>query len=212
VSTADNSKTSLAYSAVKEDILKNVLESGMVISENQIAEQLGISRSPVRAAFYRLASEGLIKILPSRGAIIQELSIKEAHDIYDIRIAIESFILKRSFEFITPEDIGILRKLIEEQRDAYLNGNPQESMSIDMKFHSFFGKYYSNRKFEELIQNSRERFSSYGYIALTKPGRIHSTLQEHEAIVESLEKKELESAIGNLEKHFETAKRFLLLK
>jgi GntR family transcriptional regulator, rspAB operon transcriptional repressor len=212
MSVIDKSKSEVAYDVIKENILKNSLESGAVISENQIAEQLGISRSPVRTAFYKLASEGFLKILPSRGAIVQELSIKEAHDIYDLRTAVESFILRQAFEFITPEDITALRQLIIEQEKAYFSGNPQQSMSVDMQFHAYFGKYYSNNKFEELIRNSRERFSSFGYIALTKPGRIHSTLTEHQAIVNELENRNLQSVIDNLEKHFETAKRFLLLK
>lgn len=209
------SKADIAYEFIKSKIIKNELKSEEIISENQFANELNISRTPVRSAFQKLASEGFMKILPSRGAVIQEMSIKEAHDIYDLRIAVETFVLKKAFDFITTEDIKNLRNIIKEQKNAYITEDVakcMESMDYDIKFHAYFSRYYKNEKIEEIIRNFTERFTEYGFIALTKPGRIHTTISEHEAIIDALEKRDLTSAVANLETHFENAKIHLLIK
>ena len=208
-------KSDTAYESVKKDIINNELKGGEIISEKEFADKLQMSRTPVRSAFQKLAVEGFIKILPSRGAIIQEMSIKEANDIYDLRISVETFVLKKAFALITQKDINNLRDIIENQRNAYINGNIDkcmESMEHDIKFHGYFSNLYENNKIKEVILNFRERLTAYGYLALIKPGRIYTTLNEHEKVVDALEKRDLRAAIENLEIHFENAKTMFFLK
>lgn len=208
------SKSEEAYEIIKHKILCNELKSGEVISEKRFADELNISRTPVRSAFQKLLLEGYIKIYPSWGAIVQEMSLEESKEIYDLRIAIETFIMKKTFALITKEDIENLKQIIQKQKDAFLNGDEPrgiQSMKYDMEFHSYFLNIYKNDKINQIFNSYTEKISSFGYIALMRPGRIHTTLSEHEMIVAALEKRDLDAAVKNLEMHLENGKRNALM-
>jgi len=208
-------KSTKAYNFIKNKILNNEFDKGEVISENQIAKMLGTSRTPVRSAFQKLASEKLIKIMPSRGALIKDMSLKEAKDIYDLRIALETFALKKIFHKISGKDIHDLEKLIEKEKKYFRNKDEEscmKSMRMDMKFHFYFVELYGNKEMERLINNFEERFTVYGYIALKKPGRITSTLKEHREIVNAIKNNDLEDTLNKLKFHLENGKKHILLE
>ncbi|MFO7887279.1 MAG: GntR family transcriptional regulator [Eubacteriales bacterium] len=203
------SKSDEAYEIIKHKILSNELKDGEVISENLFAEELNISRTPVRSAFQRLVMEGFIKIYPSRGAIVQEMSLEESREIYDLRLAIETFIIKKIFNNITQEDIENLKLIIRKQEEAFNEGEAKsyiESMKYDMKFHSYFLTIYKNEKINQIFKSYMEKMTSFGYIALIKPGRMNATLEEHKKIIDCIEKKDLNSAVESLEFHLENGK------
>ncbi len=142
------------------------------------------------------------------------MSLEEAKDIYDLRIAIETFVMRKTFEFITDEDVMNLRELIQKQKDAFLEDEGKssiESMKHDMEFHSYFLKFYENEKIDQIFNSYTERFISFGYIALLRPGRIYTTLSEHDVIVDALERRDLEGAIESLKSHLENGKRNALM-
>ncbi|MGM0602044.1 MAG: GntR family transcriptional regulator [Bacillota bacterium] len=206
-------KTNLAYKFIKDKIVNNEFERGEVISENQIADMLEISRSPVRGAFQKLASENLLKIMPSRGAIIKEMSLKEAKDIYDLRMALETFTLTRVFSKISQKDIDKLKKLIELEKIAFEEEKDyMKSMDYDVQFHLYFIKLSGNKEIERLIKNFEDRFAAYGYIALKKPGRIVTTLEEHTDIIKAIEENDFEKSLEKLKYHLKNGKRYALLE
>jgi len=203
------SKSDEAYEIIKNKILSNELKDGEVISENLFAEELGISRTPVRTAFQKLEMEGFIKIYPSRGAIVQEMSLEESREIYDLRLAIETFIVKKVFDNITKKDIENLRQIVKKQKEAFNEGDTKsyiESMKYDMEFHSYFLSIYKNEKINQIFKSYMEKMTSFGYIALIKPGSLSATLKEHKKIIDCIEKKDLNSAVESLEFHLENGK------
>ncbi len=210
--TSIENKSYTAYEFIKNKILNNEYECGEIISEKQVARDLQMSRTPVRSAFQKLESEGFLRIVPARGAIVQEMSIKEAKEIYDLRIAVETFVMKKAFSLISQKDIDNLRNIIIKQKCAFQNDDMKNCIKHDIEFHAYFLNLYRNDKIKEIVRNFRERFSAYGYIALIKPGRIYTTLKEHEEIVKALEKKDLELTIQKLENHLENGKKHILLQ
>ena len=200
------------YITIKEDIISGKINAGEMISENGVANRLGISRTPVSSAFQRLAMEGFIKIYQSRGAIVQEMSIVDMMNLYDLRIAIEPFVLRKAFDLITSKDIKNLRDIIVSQEQMLELGEYTKSMEYDIQFHLYFLKIYKNEKIREIMETSTQRIVISGYRALIKPGRNKATIEEHNNIVDTLEKEDLVNSVKYLEKHLINGANSILVR
>ena len=102
-----------AYVEIKSQILAGKLPPGSAISEAELADALGISRSPVREAFQQLARDGLVEIFPKRGTFVAELTPREVREVFELRAAIESTCARLAAERATPADIENLRRLCD---------------------------------------------------------------------------------------------------
>jgi DNA-binding GntR family transcriptional regulator len=103
-----------AYQAVRDGILSSDLLPGQHLHLGDLAEQLGVSTMPVRSAIRRLAVEGLVKLLPRRGAIVSELSMADFEEIHDLRVALEATIVGVAVLRVTEDDIDVLRAALAE--------------------------------------------------------------------------------------------------
>lgn len=207
---AKTTKKCTAYKQIKEMILKNELPLGELISETYLAEKLEMSRTPVRDALQLLGTEGFIKVIPKQGIFIQEVSITEAWEIYEIRHALEEFVLSRVVEIIQPENIAYLKGIIEKQMECMENNDPYKFMEYDTEMHMYLFQIYENNKMKEMTSKLRDRFFTVGLKALSKPGRMTSTIQEHVDFINALEKKDLEGAIGCLSRHLDNGKKNII--
>jgi DNA-binding GntR family transcriptional regulator len=204
------SKKDLAYQFIKKKIISENLNEGELISENMLVEELGISRTPIRSALQRLELEGFLKIAPGRGAIVREMTITEASELYDLRIALETFVIKKIINLITQDDLKALNKILQDQRKALEKGDITEGIEYDMEFHYFLIRKYKNSRIQNLFENFKDRFGMSGYKALVHAGRSTTTLIEHEAILGALEQKDMSKAIAAIESHLENGKKNLI--
>ena len=106
------------FEELQQAIYSGKLGSGERLTENKIAEKLGVSRTPVREALYRLASLGLIKMIPHRGFVISQWSLKEIEDVIDLRVMLESFAINYH-ERIQPNEIEEFKELIKQRRRRF---------------------------------------------------------------------------------------------
>lgn len=199
-----------AYVAIKKDILRGNYSTGEMISEKKVADSLGMSRTPIRGAFQKLAGQGFIKIYKSRGAVIQEMSIADMMNIYDLRFAIEPYVLNKAFDLITDGDIKNLQNIIKLQKQMLEAGEYVSSMEYDAKFHLYFLKLYNNKTIEEVMKTATQRIIASGYRALIQPGRKISTLNEHDEIMEALEKGDKAESLKRLDKHLHNGANSIL--
>ena len=95
----------LVYEKLQQSLLEEKFNPGDKITEKEIAEELGVSRTPVREALYRLAATGLIKIIPHRGFIVSKWTVKELKDVMAVRMLLEKLAKKLAIENILPEEI-----------------------------------------------------------------------------------------------------------
>src|SRR5215831_11136302 len=104
-----------AYDAIKKGILREDFPPGSFLAERQLASQLGMSKTPVRAALERLELEGFITVSPQQGIIVRELSVHEIADQYEIRAALEGYVLRTLAGRLSPGQVGRLRANLGEQ-------------------------------------------------------------------------------------------------
>lgn len=203
-------KSDYAYKKIREMIMTNQLSKDSQISLQGVANQLNISKSPVREAFQRLQNDGLVKIYPNQGIFIQDLSQNEAVEIYELRIALESYVLEKIFSLIENKDIINLHNILDKQKEALDKNDPYAFMEYDAEQHIYFFEIYSNQVFLKTMRSLRTRIFRAGVQALMH-GAMHPTYEDHVSIVKSLEKGDFEETMKNLKKHLKRGLNVTLL-
>jgi DNA-binding GntR family transcriptional regulator len=143
--------TTLAYKNIKDFILREDLDEKTRLTEESIAKQLGISKSPVREAFNRLESEGLICIEPRRGARLRTFSIKDIGDLYDVREALEVHAVARAA--ITPAVLDELHDSLERQKKCMEEFDKAGYIHEDVHFHLILAKATGNDQLYAMLEN-----------------------------------------------------------
>lgn len=190
-----------AYIEIKEMILSGRLKQGEAISINSMTELLGISRTPITNACQKLEFEKFLTIIPKQGVIVNTITVDDIREIYELRAAIETYSAKRAFENITEADIRILRESLEIQRRLADEKNVYGFMKEDIKFHKFLLSKYSNTEVFSVIESLYDRSFIIGLKSGERAGRLINNVQEHQVIVEALERGDKEGFIDAIEKN-----------
>ena len=125
--------------------------------EVQLAEQLGVSRTPVREAIRKLELEGLVVMLPRKGAYVANMSLKDLIDVLEIRASLEGLAASLAAERITDEDIKKLESIVEEFKDGINESNVEALLRKDVEFHECIFKSTNNKKLHQLINSLWEQ-------------------------------------------------------
>lgn len=203
-------KKDQAYQIIKKMILSKELAGRDYISENNLAQKLDMSRTPVREALLRLQSEGFVSVVPNRGAMINEVSVIEAREIYDMRMAIEEFVVRNVADRLSPEHFEKLDRLLEDQERACKKGDLDGYLHADSEFHDFFLNLYGNKTILEAIIQVRQRFYTVGVSVLTTQKDIEASLEYHREIVRALKEKDTEAAVRVTHDHLKFGKANLI--
>lgn len=149
--------TALAYQQIKQYILEGRLDEGARLTEEFVSQQLGISKSPVREAFNRLESEGLIRIEPRRGAFLNTFSVEEIRDLYDLREALEVHAVRTVR--VTPRLIRELKESVRRQRTNLEAHNKTRYIEEDIHFHELIARETGNSRLVQALANLQNQLT-----------------------------------------------------
>jgi DNA-binding GntR family transcriptional regulator len=200
-----------AYAAIKRGILAGAFPPGSFVAERQLAAGLGMSKTPVRAALERLEAEGFVTISPQQGVIIRDLSVHEIADHYEIRVALETYVVRTVAGRLTDEQAQRLQANLTAQA-ATLGGNDvPHAVALDAEFHTLFCEFLGNREILRVMGQLREKIQR----VITKVfqiniGRIASSYEEHRAIAAAVLGGDAALAARLIEGHLEYGKQHLL--
>jgi DNA-binding GntR family transcriptional regulator len=195
-----------ALKVLRRSILTNELTTDVVYNEKSLAKDLGISRTPVREALLELSSKRLIKFLPQKGVIINTFSHKEIEDVFEIRIALEVFSIKKACINDKTLDISGLNNFLQAQKDAAQKKNAVAFMEADRNFHITFIRLTKNAYLIEMMQDIRDIMHLMGFKALTRKSRMKEVIAEHDAILAAVIKGQVTEAMELMETHLEYSK------
>lgn len=195
-------KSDQAYDVIKQGILCGEISSKKPISVGGLASELGVSRTPVRDALQRLQTEGFVQIFPNQGVMVRNLTSAEVTQMYELRIALEGYLLRRSIGLFSEEDITSLKELLDLQREAMEKNDSYGFMRFDNEQHLYIHKVYYNPFIFDVLNRMADRIFYGGVQALRMPGRMEATYKEHVRIVEAIEKRNVEEVLLALENHF----------
>lgn len=198
------------YTTLKDEICDGKYTPGNQVQEQEIAGRFNSSRSPVREALKQLVSDGLLVEYPNRGVFIRKYTEKDIEDIFDLRIILEGYALKKADENMTPGNILTLSNLLTELKENHENGEVRQYIDKDESLHTKIVSMCRN----ELVISTYERISDMTrqfriYIFMNEQ-RFHASLSDHEQIINYLlEGKPIEAYKVNKE-HLLNAKNLIL--
>ena len=185
---------------LRQRIFRRELEPGSWIDELKIAEEFGISRTPLREALKVLAAEGLVTMKVRRGAYVTEMSEKDLRDVYHLLSLLESDAAGVVAERATPEQQQTLRDLHAELESAA--GNREAFFSVNERFHMALLDMADNRWRSQMVADLRKVMKLNRHNSLLKQGRIEDSLQEHRTILDALLARDAIATVAAMQAHF----------
>ncbi len=196
--------------SIKTAIIKGKFKPGERISEGDLADTMGISRTPLREAFRKLENEGFITIIPRKGAIVTEIDPEEARDLYIIKGTLEGLAARLAAPVIKERDIEKLEKINDELK-GLMDGNDLESFyRLHRRFHMVFVKASGNTRLIQMISNLNDHFKRIGIVSLTLPGQFEQTIHQHEQIIKAFKKGNEKAAEEKVRENVQTGGQVLL--
>jgi DNA-binding GntR family transcriptional regulator len=175
-----------AYDFVKARIMNLDLKPGQYLTDSQIAEELDISRTPVRDALRLLEHEGFLISEARRGWKIYSLSLEDIHEIFDIKEALEGMIARQAAGCLDEELRNALREAMDRMHHAADADDPDAWQEADFQLHRIISAMGANERATRIIQNLNEQWHRVRIGFLAMQGRIERSNPEHEAIVENI--------------------------
>ncbi|MGE5574302.1 MAG: GntR family transcriptional regulator [Bacteroidota bacterium] len=183
------------YERLRKAIVEGHFAPGERLIQDRLAEQMGVSRSPVREAIRRLESEGLVEVAPVRGVTVINMSIDEAVGLYDLREVLEGLAARLAARNISLEQLSELRNCVKRM-EGFLPPKtvPQRWVEENSRFHEIIVKATRNRKLAELLPVLRESIGVLCRAIQSNPGRVPEAMREHEAILSAIARGDAEEA------------------
>lgn len=206
------------YQPLREAIcesLRNAIKNGKLkpgerLMEVQLAEELGISRTPVREAIRKLEQEGYVIMLPRRGTYVSSVSVHDVQEIFEIRTALEKLAIGLAARRIENEELEQLQKLLT-LIEGYIDANEMDKIvETDIAFHDLLYRVSRNERLSSIIGNLKEQLARFRTLSMSYPGRLIETLEEHREMVEAIASGDVEAAREAAERHMVRAEETLL--
>lgn len=193
----------VVFDTLRQAILRGELKPGERLMEIQLANKLGVSRTPIREAIRKLELEGLVLMIPRKGAEVADISEKSLRDVLEVRKALEELAVKLACDKIKGAQIGELRKAAEEFKKTLKSGDITQIAEADVSFHDVIYEATDNQKLIQLLNNLREQMYRYRIEYLKRQEAHPQLLAEHEEIISRIENKEKELAAEIVCKHID---------
>ncbi len=190
------------YAQVREDIIGLRLSPGADLDEASLEERFGVSRTPVREALIRLASEGLIVLLPNRGARVTHIDISDVPQLFEALELCQRATIRWAAARRTPEDIAELRAVNQQFLEAAKNGDSDQMGEANKEFHMTIGRLCGNRYFESLYSSLLAvslRLARTAFAYAPRSGEAHESyymevVRQHDAMIQAVENKDADEA------------------
>jgi DNA-binding GntR family transcriptional regulator len=199
-----------ATRAIRELILAGKLPPGTRLRQEDLAEQMTISRTPLREALMKLEQEGLIAVLPRRGFRVVELNFIEAIELYELREMLDGLAARLAAEKAAPDVLRRLKDLVDEMERCAKADNADDWLVHHGAFHEEILRASGNGRLMALIANIRLTIQRFHPLLLTTKNRLHRAFREHEAVFRAIQAHHPERAERLARVHIANAKKLVL--
>ena len=198
------------FEAIREKIVNGAYPSGENLIESKLAEEFGVSRTPVREAIRQLEHEGLVRSVPNRGVIVEGITSREVDETYTIRALIEGLAAKQAAERATPEEVSRLDEIVGLMEFYTHRGNAEQVTRLDTSFHTLLIEASKSRPLKNALKGLNYYVQRARAASLRVPGRLWASLEEHKAIFQAIRDRQPELAEERLNEHIARARQNLL--
>jgi DNA-binding GntR family transcriptional regulator len=200
-----------AYAELKDRILKGDFEPGTFLSERQIVGWLRMSKTPIRAALEKLEMEGLVRVSPQQGILVREMSIHDIADQFEIRAALETYVVRNLAGRLTPDQVAQLEANLAAQDRAIRENETSTMVTLDAEFHILFSRFLDNQEILRVMEQLREKIHRVILrVNAQHPERLPVGVAEHKGIAEAVIRGDAALAAQRVQEHLEFGKQYLL--
>ncbi len=200
----------IVFETLRTAILDGKLKPGERVMEVQLAEKLGVSRTPVREAIRKLELEGLLVMIPRKGAYVADVSIKDVLNVLEVRASLEGLAASLAAERITEEEIDKLRQSAEEFEEMNRSNDRDGMVQKDTEFHSVLLNASRNNKLLSIVEGLSDYVQRFRVIYFTEYSDAKNIMEEHRAILDAISERDGEKANQVAQDHIENIGNYLL--
>ena len=182
------------FHKIREDILSGKYHKDEELKEKTIGDELGVSRTPVREALRQLELEGLVTIIPNRGAFVVGFSAADMQDIYEIRSVLEGLCAKRAALRAKPEQLESLEEIMCLSEFQVSRGHYEQLVELDNRFHELLYEASQSKPLEHVLRDYHHYVERVRRVTWASPTRSVESTEEHKMILEALKEKDAEKA------------------
>ena len=200
-----------AFQKIKQGIVDGEWEGGTFLSEKRLGEQLRMSKTPIRSALDRLEMMGLVKLVPNQGFVVQEISLKKIMDIYELRLALETYAANQLTGKMDREFFERLDANLIEQKRAVEKEDIVSYVELDRRFHEAIISGMDNEEYAEAMSRIQDKFSMAVRTTFYKnKKRLWGSLEEHRQIREALAGGDPSATVELVKKHIKFVEQIML--
>lgn len=200
----------VVFNTLRQAILTGELKPGERLMEIHLANKLGVSRTPIREAIRKLELEGLVTMIPRRGAEVAQITEKSMNDVLEVRRALDALCVELACERITEEDLGRLKQACEAFEAAVRTKDIKKVAKADVELHDIIVQATGNQRLMQLINNLSEQMYRYRFEYIKDIGQHQRLIDEHRMIYESIVKKDKEAASQAAHVHIDNQKKAII--
>ncbi len=200
----------IVSNTLREGILTGELQPGERLMEIHLARKLDVSRTPIREAIRMLELEGLVTMVPRKGAEVAKISEDDIRDVLEVRKALDSLGAKLACERITPEEKEEMKKAEEEFEKAVLTKDAKTIARADVEFHDKILTASKNKRLCQMVNNLADRIYRYRFEYIKDDTNHKRLIDEHRGIMESIFKGDSEKARERVSTHIDNQEKGII--
>ena len=200
----------VVFNTLRQAILRGELKPGERLMEVQLANKLGVSRTPIREAIRKLEKEGLVTIEPRRGAYASQISTDDMVEILEVRQNMEGLAAFFAASRMNPEQMRELEDVSKKYNQAVADGNMQDMITYDTRFHRIIVESCNNKILVQMIEQLQELVLRFRYIYYDNFRRAENMPEEHQTILEAIENGDADAARQAADIHIDRLKDLII--
>lgn len=202
----------VVFNTLRQAILTGELKPGERLMEIHLANRLGVSRTPIREAIRKLELEGLVTMIPRRGAEVAQITEKSMNDVLEVRRAVDALCVELACDRITGEELQALKTACDAFEQAVRTKDVKKIAKADVDLHDIIVQATGNKRLIQLVNNLSEQMYRYRFEYIKDFTQHEKLVEEHRIIYESIVKKDKETACEAAKMHIDNQKNTIIMQ
>ncbi|MFE4812761.1 GntR family transcriptional regulator [Peribacillus simplex] len=191
-----------AYMILQDWIVQGILTPGQQLRDKELAEQLGVSRTPIREALLRLEDEGFVETKPSRSTIVSPIQFEGVLNIYSIVWTLEKLAMEQAIDFIEEKHLMEMEAINHEVKKAIDEGNQIVAVQKDDDFHSIYINLSTNDELKRILTGLKRKLIRIELFYFNQVSDVHLSVDQHDQIIQALRNGNLTMVLKMIEKNW----------
>lgn len=199
----------IVFKTLREAIITGELKSGERLMEIKLANEMGVSRTPVREAIRKLEQEGLVYLNARKGAVVAPINSKDLKDVMEVRGVLESLACQLACSNTDEENLKELERMNQDIQKAIEDGDDEKVARLDARFHDRICEFSGNAKLVRILSSLKEHIFRYRLDYISDLNNKNIIIEEHNRIIQDMYRKNEKAVMKDIEQHIEMQEKYI---